>query len=309
MAQPRTLTSPSPAMAGALLVAGAACLWGTAGVASRWIYESETATALEIGFWRMGLAAPLLLALAAIIAPRRPVEGLRPLGLTLLMGLCLAGFQAGYFSAIAATGVAMATLLAICTIPILTALMAWPVYGEAPSARVGMALLAAVIGMILVVSGSGGPELPGAAGLRLGLPMALAASFCFAVLTLAGRGLPAEQDPLWTTALSLTVAAVALAVVVMPGNWALPPNQGPTWPALAWIALMPTAVAYVLFYAGLRLVSSGTAGLLILAEPLTANILAWLLHGERLGGWGWLGAALLLAAMGLAVSRERQGRT
>ncbi len=289
---------------GALMVLLAAALWGTAGVAARWIYEAESLSALEIGFWRMALAAPLLIILAALNGPVHGLGQGRPLTLLVCMGLCLAGFQAGYFSAIAAMGVAVATLVAICTIPILTALLAWPIYGEAIGLRVASALLAAVVGMVLIVSGSDTPTLPGAEGLAVGLPMALAASLCFACLTLAGRALPGRLDPLWTTAVTLTLAAVVLALLIGPAAIRWPDNIGSTWAAMAWIALMPTALAYVLFYRGLPRVASGTAGLLILAEPLTANILAWLFHGERLGTLGWMGASLLLAAMALAAWRR-----
>ena len=281
----------------------AASLWGTAGVAARWIHEAGTLSSTAIGFWRMGLAAPLLLAAAAAMGGRPRLGARRPRLLIILMGLALAGFQVGYFTAIAAVGVAIATLLAICTIPVLTAFLAWPIYGERPGLTIICALGTACFGMILIVGGAELPGIQGSGGLRLGLPMALAAGLCFSMLTLAGRSLPQDQSPLWTAGLTLSIAALALAPVMLLQSWGLPANEGMTWPALLWIALLPTAVAYVLFYSGVGKIASGTAGLLILAEPLTANILAWLLHGERLGSLGWLGAVLLLAAMALGAKR------
>jgi drug/metabolite transporter, DME family len=288
---------------GGLLVLVAASLWGTAGVAARWIHEAGTLSSTEIGFWRMGLAAPLLLIAAALMGGRPRLGANRPLLLIILMGLALAGFQVGYFTAIAAIGVALATLLAICTIPVLTAFLAWPIYGEKPGLTIICALGLACAGMVLIVGGADLPRMPGSGGLRLGLPMALTAGLCFALLTLAGRSLPPAQHPLWTAGLTLSIAALALAPVVLLQAADLPANEGLTWPALLWIALLPTAVAYVLFYSGVGKVASGTAGLLILAEPLTANILAWLVHDERLGSLGWLGAALLLVAMALGAKR------
>ncbi|MCP1728031.1 DME family drug/metabolite transporter [Natronospira proteinivora] len=300
--------------AGQRLLAGwmvllAASLWGTAGVASRWIHEAETADAIDIGFWRLGLAVPLLFLVARLQSPL-PGTMLKQNGMTLLiMGLCLAGFQVGYFAAIATLGVAVATLLAICTIPVVAALLAWPWYGEAITPWAALALLGAVIGAGLIVTGAESPDLPGTGGLLLGLPLALGASFCFALLTLVSRRMSHSATPLWSATFTLAIAALVLGSFVLLRSGGIPANTGGTWAALAWIALLPTAVAYALFYAGVRLITSATAGMLILAEPLTANVLAWAIHGERLGKLGWSGAALLLSAMALMAWAGRQPRS
>jgi DME family drug/metabolite transporter len=71
------------------------------------------------------------------------------------------------------------------------------------------------------------------------------------------------------------------------------------WPLLLYLGVVPTAAAYVVFGAGLRRMTATTAGVATLLEPLTAAALGVLLFGERLGTVGWVGAALLLAALGL----------
>jgi len=290
------------------MVLVAASLWGTAGVASRWIHEAGPADAIEIGFWRLGLAVPLLFLVARIQAPT-PWAALKQNGsILLIMGLCLAGFQIGYFAAIAAVGVAVATLLAICTIPLIAALLAWPWYGEPITPWTALALLGAVLGAGLIVTGAQSPDLPGAGGLLLGIPLALGASLCFALLTLVSRQMSGSAGPLWSATLTLAIAATALGSLVLLRSGGIPVNTGGTWAALLWIALLPTAVAYALFYAGVGKITSATAGMLILAEPLTANILAWAIHGERLGALGWSGAVLLLSAMALMAWAGRQPR-
>lgn len=279
------------------MVLAAATLWGTAGVASRWLHEAGTATTLEIGFWRLALALPLI-ALATGLEGARPQRmPSRALPLVLLMGLGLAGFQVGYFGAIGAMGVAAATLMAICTIPVFTALLARPVFGDALSPGVILGLIIACAGAALVVTGAHLPELPGGGGLAVGLPLALTASISFAGVTLAGRAMPAGLSALRTTGSSLLVAAVLLGGLLLLRGEGLPEGGHEAWLILGWIALLPTAVAYALFYIGVRRIRSSTAGIVILAEPLSANLLAWWLHDERLGPAGWLGAGLLLIAM------------
>jgi drug/metabolite transporter, DME family len=71
------------------------------------------------------------------------------------------------------------------------------------------------------------------------------------------------------------------------------------WPLLVYLGAVPTAVAYVVFGAGLRRVTATAAGVGTLLEPLTAAALGLLVFGERLGAAGWAGAALLLGALGL----------
>lgn len=71
------------------------------------------------------------------------------------------------------------------------------------------------------------------------------------------------------------------------------------WVLLVYLGLIPTALAYVLFFGGLRYTTATTASIATLLEPLTSTALAWLLFGERLGPLGLLGAVLLLGAIAL----------
>jgi DME family drug/metabolite transporter len=66
---------------------------------------------------------------------------------------------------------------------------------------------------------------------------------------------------------------------------------------LAALGIDPTAVAYTLYFRGLRKAPASTAALLSLIEPLTAAVLAALVLGDRLSATGIAGAAMLLAAV------------
>jgi len=78
------------------------------------------------------------------------------------------------------------------------------------------------------------------------------------------------------------------------------------WPLFLYLGVVPTAVAYVVFGAGLRRVTATAAGIATLLEPLTAAALGVLVFGERLGAVGWAGAALLLGALGLLARSSSQ---
>jgi DME family drug/metabolite transporter len=65
------------------------------------------------------------------------------------------------------------------------------------------------------------------------------------------------------------------------------------------------ALAYALYGWGLRSLTVPTAVTLTLAEPLTAAVLSTALLGERLGRWGWWGAALVAGGLLLAARGDR----
>jgi DME family drug/metabolite transporter len=67
----------------------------------------------------------------------------------------------------------------------------------------------------------------------------------------------------------------------------------------------PTAVAYTLYFRGLRTAAASTGALLSLLEPLTGTILAAVVLGDRLGLAGIAGAVILAAAVVLTAATRR----
>ena len=68
----------------------------------------------------------------------------------------------------------------------------------------------------------------------------------------------------------------------------------------------PTALAFVVFLAGMEHTTATVASIITLLEPLTATVLTWLLFDEQLGLLGLLGAALLLGAIWLLYLGETE---
>lgn len=114
-----------------LIVAGAA--WGTAGAAASLVYRTSDIGPVTLSFWRCAIGFVLLL-VARLLRPRvRPAEPV-PLGRRLLRagatGVGLAVFQTAYFAAVAATGLAVATVVTLGAGPVLIALGARLTMGE-----------------------------------------------------------------------------------------------------------------------------------------------------------------------------------
>jgi DME family drug/metabolite transporter len=113
---------------------------------------------LLIGTARMVMAATLLLAGALLAGSAAIVRTDVPR--CLLMGACMAGYQAAYFTAVTMTGIAVAALVAICSAPIIIAMLATLLLGERLTTRVVLALGLGVGGTALLVTGPAGGLAP-----------------------------------------------------------------------------------------------------------------------------------------------------
>ena len=91
-------------------------------------------------------------------------------------------------------------------------------------------------------------------------------------------------------------SALALVAAVLGGGLRFQPGLVSIG-LLAALGIGPTAVAYTLYFRGLRKAPASTAALLSLIEPLTAAVLAALVLGDRLSATGIAGAVMLLAAV------------
>jgi DME family drug/metabolite transporter len=295
---------------GLLLIAVAAVSWGTTGATMTLLSREAAASPLLVGWSRLAIAAPVLVLAAALTArpggpdaARRPWPSPTDLPLCAALGLAMAAYQLCFFRAVTLVGVAAAALLAICSAPLLIAILAALFLGERLTPLVRLSLGMAVAGTALLVVGPRGlGEVAGRFG--LGALLALGAGVSYAVYAVAAKGLLARVTPLAVSAITFALAAAFLAPALLV-------EPAPTrviaagWPLLLYLGLGPTAVAYALFTTGLNRVSATVAGIVSLLEPLTATTLGLLVFGERLGALGTAGALLLLAALTLLTAARR----
>ncbi|HEV3345817.1 MAG TPA: EamA family transporter [Methylomirabilota bacterium] len=295
---------------GLLLVALAAASWGTTGATMTLLSRDAAASPLLVGWSRLAIAAPCLV-LAAVasthLGARRPDRRAWPspadLPLCTALGLAMAAYQVCYFRAVTLVGVATAALLAICSAPLLIAVLATLFLGERLAPLVRLSLGMAVVGTALLVIGPRGlDQITGHFG--LGALLALGAGVSYAVYAVAAKGLLARVTPIAVSAITFALAAAFLAPALL-GESAPGHALAAGWPLLVYLGLGPTAVAYALFTAGLTRVPATAAGIVSLLEPLTATTLGLLVFGERLGTVGVAGAALLLAALILLAFARR----
>jgi DME family drug/metabolite transporter len=244
-----------------------------------------------VGAARILVGGALLVAVAAAMgrgAPgprwaRRPVAAA-------VAGV--AAYQLAFFGAVADTGVAVGTIVALGSAPTLAGLFEWLLDRRAPDPRwaAATALACAGVAMLALAGGEASVSLPG-------IGMAIGAGGSYAVYTLAAkRLLNAGHAPERVMAAAFGLGAVALLPVLAAGTpgWLLHADGI----ALAlFLGIVPTALAYVLFARGLRRLTASETATLTLAEPLTAGALGAIVLAEPLTAMSAAGAGLVLAGL------------
>nr|WP_275586349.1 EamA family transporter [Geodermatophilus normandii] len=137
----------------------------------------------------------------------------------------------------------------------------------------------------------------------LGALVASGSALGYAVVTLAGGGVPAGVP---VTLAGFAGGALLLTPVVLAEGPSFPADGG-TIAVLLYLGLVPSALAYGLFFTGVRTVPGAVASIITLLEPLAATVLATAFLGERLAPAAVAGGLLLLAAVaGLYLHRMRR---
>ena len=278
------------------LVVGAAALWGTTGTAQA---LGGAGDPLATGAARLAVGGGLLLLLALVTAPAATRAGVRrPLLVwTALGAVATAAYQAAFFSAVAVTGVATGTIVALGTAPVATGLCGALLLGERLTRWWAGATVLAVAGCMALVTAGGdvGPVRPGGVGLAV-LAGAMYGLYTCAAKVLLQRGVPTVV----AMGLTLGLGGVLLAPALVAGADVL---TGRSLLVVAWLGLATTAVAYLFFARGLQRLPAGTVGTLSLAEPLTAAVLGLVVLGEVLTASTGLAALALLAGLVLVALR------
>ena len=296
---------------GAVAVLAAAALWGSTGTVAH--FAPPAASPVSVGAARI-VAAGALLALIALLsrgssaaAGSRRGDELRRLlsgaaGRRTMLGAgaaSVAGYQLCFFSAVRLTGVAIGTVVAIGSAPVLTGLISRIAGGAALTRRWMAATAGAIAGCAILVTGGR------AAGVNLaGVILALLAGLCYASYAVTAARLitggHSERPVMGALFAGGGVLLLPVLLASSPG-WLL---TGRGLAVTAELAVLATVAAYLLYARGLRTVQAPVAVTLGLAEPAVAALLAFAVLGERLT---WPAAAgLVLVCLALAILFRRR---
>jgi len=301
------------AVIGVLAAAGAAVLFGINATVSKLALGSGMSSLDLVQLRSLG-SAVVLMAFLLLTRPASLKVRPRELGFLVVVGIIGIGLvQWFYLVAISRLPVGIALLLEYLA-PVLVVLWVRFVRRQAVRARMWLALALSVAGLAIVARVWQGLALDG-----LGLLAGLGAAAALATYYLSSEASMGTRDPLSLAAWIFSAAALFWSVVQPPWTfrWSmlgqdvmLPmPFGGSTAPLgvlVVWIIVLGTVVPYLFVLVALKSLGSARTGLLGMAEPVMAGLVAWLVLGELLTGIQLLGAVLILSGIILAeTARQR----
>ena len=155
-----------------------------------------------------------------------------------------------------------------------------------------------IVGLIgvIILRGSG---LDLASGQGLGILLCLAAAFSYGISALIARRCLADSPPLATATFQLMASSLMMALVagIFERPWLLPVPGAVTWLAVAGLAALSTALAYIVFFQILRRSGASNVMLVTLLVPVTAILLGAFVLGERISLREIMGALVIGSAL------------
>ncbi len=226
-----------------------------------------------------------------------------------LTGFCLALYQPLFFLGTELNGVAVGTVVALGSAPILAGLLEWLLTRRVPSGTWVTATMLATAGVVLLGFGGEAPGAGGGGGTDpVGLLASIGAGATFAVIAnVQRRLLDAGWDP-FTVVGSMGATSAVISALVLPFvdlAWLATPAG---FVMALWLGIATISIAYVMFTWGLQGLTAATAATLTLGEPLTAGILGIVVLGERLSLLAIVGLAILAAGLAMLAWGSRAPR-
>ncbi|MGO4153501.1 DMT family transporter [Cupriavidus sp. YAF13] len=277
-------------LAGVLLIALSASAFGAMAIFARFAYDAGTDVygLLAVRFVLAAGALALAMRLRGVSLPGwRKVLALAAMG-----GIGYVGQSFCFFTALNHAQASLVALL-LYLYPLFVTILAAVFLKE----RLGTA---SVIALVLCSVGAG-LTVGGGQGSALGIGLGLASAAIYSVYIIVGARVTAGVNPLATTTVVCSAAAVVYVVAgVLRAGAGVPPQfplSAAGWLALLAIALLSTVLAILTFFAGLQRLGAARASMLSTLEPVVTVVLAALLLGEHVGMTQALGGGLILAGV------------
>ncbi|WP_326428800.1 DMT family transporter [Stutzerimonas frequens] len=287
-----------PAFAGLLI---AVLCWSGNALVGRAFHDSIPP--LSLSFWRWVLATSLLLPFVAKgIWTHR--ANLRAAGwrLPVLAAMGIASYNSLLYTAAQSTEAINLTLVNTC-LPLATFIGAGFLLGEWPLRRAWFGMAVAAVGLLYLIS-RGSWQTFASLSFQRGDLIMLLAVLAWALYTLLLRRW--ARHLLVPPLVLLGVLMLLGLPLILPfyllelgrvGGFALTPSN---LAAIGYTAVFASLVAYVGWNHGVRIVGAGRAAMVMYLMPVFTALLGWLLLGEALRTFHWIGGALIFAGLLLA---------
>lgn len=287
---------------GALLVMCAGACWGSMGLLAKIVYSTTNIGPVTLALYRLFFAIPILTVFTItnhfeVSVTRREVM------LFAGFGLCsLTIFQALYLTSFAYTTVQHAAAL-LYTAPAFVAVLSWLILKEPMTRRRMGAVILSILGAFLIMGIASGEPLF-SSKTQIGDALAFGSGLAYSSWYIFGKILGNRREPAVTSLLAMVFGAIFLFPLVI-GMEGIRVPTPMAWELLAFVGLIPSALASVLFLSGLKLVNTTKASVFAIVEPISAASLAFVFLQEVLSYEALLGFILIICSI-LLVSSDKK---
>jgi DME family drug/metabolite transporter len=201
-------------------------------------------------------------------------------------------YGAAFFSAVRSTGVAVGTVVALGSAPLITGVITAISSRKAPSISWLGTTVFAIIGMSLIVASGKESQVT-----MSGVALALCAGFGYAIFALGSKTiLSSGVSSELAMAKVFGIASVMLAPTLFFVNlkWL---TQRDAIVMVLWLGIVTLALAYWSYATGLRHLEPSQTTLITLVEPVVATILGVVALSERPSTVAWLGVLIVIASL------------
>jgi drug/metabolite transporter (DMT)-like permease len=264
----------------------------------------------EVSFYRSLLVFVILLPVV-LIKPGRFMLRRDKIPFYALYGLIGGLLELSLFTGIA-LGVPVAlTVLLLYTQPVWTIFIGRLVLGERLSRVKLLSALLGLAGLVILLQSWEA----GSAGSLYGIAAALAAGVLLSLWVILGKRSTMLDQHYITTTFGWSGFASVWLLLLLPVMDILIADKGllrlslglsqADWAYLAAFAVLGGALPHLLFYRSLERLSASVAGIILLLEPVSATIIAWVFFSQKIGLYLLIGGAFILFSNYLIIRNER----
>lgn len=182
--------------------------------------------------------------------------------------------------------------------PLLVCTLSWPLAGRRPRINELAVGCVAVLGVALVAIR------PGANLDAIGLLAAAAANVSFAIGVVLTKRFPSPPNRVAATGWQLLMGGALLLPLTAIVEGAPPALTGQNIAGFAYLSMVGTALAFIVWFNGVRRLPAVAPPLLGLAAPITGAVLGWVILGQSLSRLQLTGLAITIGAIAYGATRR-----
>jgi DME family drug/metabolite transporter len=252
----------------------------------------DSATSLGVAAIRFIVGAIALFAITGLVRKPHVTTATLPLYIWIIAGFGQAMYGATFFAAVHETGVAIGTVVALGSAPILTGVLSAILFRSLPTRTWMLATAVAIAGMSLIVLSGNDTNVS-----AIGIMYALGAGLGYALFALASKRIVESgvaSDFAMARVFGIAAIMLAPSLLFVNTDWLF--TSGGISLGI-WLGVITVALAYWAYANGLKNLEPRETTMITLAEPVVATILGALVLDERPAALTWIGIVVVIAAL------------